>query len=88
MIGKHRVLSGELMDQLQRERIALALNRIVHNSRFKEKVSLKKMKSPETEHFLSRLAHLICECFWVTGVHDSAENYAGVFTISSRIDKI
>ena len=31
---------------------------------------------------------MICDYFWVTGVHDSVENYADLFTISLRNDDI
>ena len=35
-------------------RIASALNKIIHNSHFKRKISLEEQKSPEAGPFLSR----------------------------------
>ena len=35
-----------------------------------------------------QIAYLIYDYFWVTGIHDSVENYADLFTISLRNDDI
>ena len=58
-------------------KIASALNRIVQNTRFKEKVSLEEIKAQKEDRFLRgrQIAHLIYEHFWVTGANDSVENY-------------
>ena len=71
-------------------RIASALNRIFQNARFKRKVSLEEIKAHKEDHFLRgrQIAYLIYEYFRVTGVHDSVENYADLFTISLRNDDI
>ena len=64
-------------------RIASALNRIIHNSHFKRRVSLEEHKSQKEDHFLRgrQIAYLVYEYFRVTGANDSVENYADLFTI-------
>ena len=64
---------------------ASALNRIIHNTRFKRKVSLEEQKAQKEDRFLrGQIAYLIFEYFRVTGAHDSVENYADLFTIAYR----
>ena len=62
-------------------RIASALNRIIHNSHFKRRISLEEQKAQKQDRFLRgrQIAHLIYEYFWVTGANDSVENYADLF---------
>ena len=69
---------------------ASALNRIIHNTRFKKKVSLEEQKAQEEVRFLRgrQIAYLIYEHFWVTGANDSVENYADLFPIVLRNDDI
>ena len=64
-------------------RIASALNRIIHNTELKRKVSLEEQKAQKEDRFLRgrQIAHLICEYFRVTGANYSVENYADLFTI-------
>ena len=71
-------------------KIASALNRIIHDTQFKRKVSLEEQKAPKEDRFLRgrRIAHLIYEYFQVTGANDSVENYADLFTIALRNDDI
>ena len=71
-------------------RIASALNKIIHNSHFKRRISLEEQKAQKQDHFLRgrQIANLIYDYFWVTGIHDSVENYADLFTISLRNDDI
>ena len=71
-------------------RIASALNRIIHNTRFKRKVSLEEQKAQKDDRFLRgrQIACLIFEYFRVTGANDSVENYADLFTIVLRNDDI
>ena len=71
-------------------KIASALHRIIHNTQFKRKVSLEEQKAQKQDRFLRgrQIAYLIYESFRVTGVHDSVENYADLFTISLRNDDI
>ena len=70
--------------------IASALNRIIHNTRFKKKVSLEEQKAQKEDRFLRgrQIAYLIYEYFRVTGANDSVENYADLHTIVLRNDDI
>ena len=71
-------------------RIASALNKIIHNSHFKRRVSLEEQKAQKEDRFLfgRQIACLIYEYFWVTGANDSVENYAYLFTVVLRNDDI
>ena len=71
-------------------KIASALNRIIHNTRFKKKVSLEEMKAQEEDRFLRRrqIAYLIYEYFRVTGANDSVETCADLSTVVLRNDDI
>ena len=71
-------------------RIASALNRIIHNSHFKRRVSLEEQKAQKEDRFLRgrQIADLIYEYFRVTGANDSVENYADLYTIALRNDDI
>ena len=70
-------------------KIASALNKIIHNSQFKRRISLEEQKAQKQDRFLRvrQIAYLIYEYFRVTGANDSVENYADLFTIGllSRI---
>ena len=70
-------------------KIASALNRIIHNTQFKRKVSLEEQKAPKEHRFLRgrRIAYVIYEYFRVTGANDSAvEIFADLFTNFLRND--
>ena len=71
-------------------RNASALNKIIHNSHFKRRISLEEQKAQKQDRFLRgrQIAYLIYDYFRVTGAHDSVENYAHLFTISLRNDDI
>ena len=71
-------------------RIASALNKIIHKSHFKRRISLEEQKAQKQDRFLRgrQIAYLIYDYFRVTGAHDSVENYADLFTISLRNDDI
>ena len=71
-------------------RIASALNKIIHNSHFKRRISLEEQKVQKQDRFLRgrQIAYLIYEYFRVTGANDSVENYADLFTIGLRNDDI
>ena len=71
-------------------KIASALNRIIHNTLFKRKVSLEEMKAHKEDRFLRgrQIAYLIYEYLRVTGANDSVENYADLFTVVLRNDDI
>ena len=62
---------------------ASALNRIIHNTQFKRKVSLEEQKAQKEDRFLRgrQIAYLIYDYFRFTGANDSFENYADLFTI-------
>ena len=62
--------------------IASALNRIIHNSHFKRRISLEEMKARK------EIAYLIYEYFRVTGANDSVENYADLLKVVLRNDDI
>ena len=59
-------------------RIASALNKIIHNSHLKRRISLEEQKAQKQDRFLRgrQIAYLIYENFRVTGANDSVENYA------------
>ena len=71
-------------------RIASALNKIIHNSHFKRRISLEEQKAQMQDRFLRgrQIAYLIYEYFRVTGIHDSVENDADLFTFCLRNDDI
>ena len=71
-------------------RIASALNKIIHNSHFKRRISLEERKAQKQDRFLRgrQIAYLIYEYFRVTGANDSVENYADLFTTGLRNDDI
>ena len=71
-------------------RIASALNKVIHNSHFKRRISLEEQKAQKQDRFLRdrQIAYLIYEYFRVTGANDSVENYADLFTIGLRKDDI
>ena len=63
-------------------RIASALNKIIHNSHFKRRISLEEQKAQKQDRFLRGRQ------IGVTGFHDSVKNCAGLFTISLRNDDV
>ena len=71
-------------------RIASALNKIIHNSQFKRKISLEEQKAQKQDRFLwgRQISYLIYDQFRVTGANDSVENFADLFTIVLRNDDI
>ena len=71
-------------------KIASALNRIIHNSHFKRRISLKEQKAQKQDSFLRgrQIAYLIYDHFRFTLSHDSVENYTDLFTIALRNDDI
>ena len=71
-------------------RIASALNKIIHNSSSKRRISLEEQKAQKEDRFLrgGGIAYLIYDHFRVTGTHDSVENYTDLFTIVLRNDDI
>ena len=70
-------------------KIASTLNKIIHNSHFKRRISLEEQKAQKEDRFLRgrQIAHLY-EYLRVTGIHDSVETCADLFTITLRNDDI
>ena len=71
-------------------RIASALNRIIHNSQFKRRITLEEQQDQKEDRFFRgrQRAYLIYEYFRVTGAKDSVENYDDLLTIVLRNDDI
>ena len=71
-------------------RISSALYKIIHNSKFKKRISLEEQEAQKEDRFLRgrQIAYLIHDQFRVTGTHDSVENYTDLFTIVLRNDDI
>ena len=71
-------------------KIASALNKIIHNSHFKRRISLEEQKAQKQDRFFRgrQIAYLIYDYFRFTGSHDSVENYTDLFTIVLRNDDI
>ena len=71
-------------------RIVSALNKIIHNSHFKRKISLEEQKAQKEDRFHRgrQMAYLIYEQFPVIGTDSSVENYTDLFTIALRNDDI
>ena len=70
-------------------RISSELTKIIHNSHFKNENHSGGTKSPERGPvflLVRQIAYLIYEQFWVTGTHDSVENYTDLFTFVFRND--
>ena len=67
-------------------RIASAPNKIIHNSHFKRRIILEEQEAQKQDRFFRgrQIACLICDYFWVSGIHDSVENCTDLFTISLR----
>ena len=64
-------------------RIASALNRLIHNSHFKRRISLEEQKAQKQDRFLRGRQYSR-----VTGANDSVERYADLFTVVLRNDDI
>ena len=64
-------------------KIASALNRIIHNSHCKRRISLEEHKAQKEDRFLRGIqtAYLIYEYCWVTGANDSVENNVELITM-------
>ena len=68
-------------------RIVSALNKIIQNSNFKEKVSLEEQKAQKEDRFL-RGRYMIYDYFRVTGAHDSVLDYADLLSLTLRNDDV
>ena len=67
-----------------------SLNKIIHHSHFKRRISLEEQEAQKQDRFLRgrQIAYLIYDQFRVTGSHDSVENYTDLFTIVLRNDNV
>ena len=90
MIQNLRILSLELKNQISEvldAKIASALNRIIHNTHFKRRVSLEEQKTQKEDRFLRgrQIAYLTYEYFRVTGANDSVgELCRPIYNCSSK----
>ena len=66
--------------------IASAMNKIIHNSQFKRRISLEEQQAQKQDSFLRgrQIAYLIYDHFRVTGTDSSVETYTDLFTIAVR----
>ena len=71
-------------------KIASALDRIIHNTHFKEKVSLEEQKAQKEDRFLRgrQIAYMIDDFFQVAGARDTVLDYADLFTITLCNDDV
>ena len=69
-------------------KIASALNKIIQNSQFKQKVSLEEHKAQKEDRFPRgrQIAFMIYDYFRVTGAHDTVLDYAVLFSVTLRDD--
>ena len=66
------------------------LNKIIHNSHFKRRISLEEPKAQKQDRFFRgrQIAYLIYKYFRVTGANDSVENHPDLFIYGLRYDDI
>ena len=71
-------------------RIASALNKIIHISHFKRRVSLEEQEAQKEDRFLRgrQIAYTTFDYLRVTGVHDTVLAYADLFSITLRDDDV
>ena len=71
-------------------RMAHSLNKIVHNSHFRKKVSLEEQKAQKEDRFLRgrQIAFKIYDHFRVTGAHDTVLDHADFFSVTLHDDNI
>ena len=71
-------------------RIASALNKIIPNFQFKQKVSLEEQKAQKEDRFLRgrQIAYMIYDYFRVTGAHDTELDYPDLFSVTLHDDNV
>ena len=71
-------------------KIASALNKIIENSQFKKKVSLEEQKTQKEDRFLGgrQIVFIFYDFFRVSGAHETALNYADLFSATLHDDNI
>ena len=84
-----RSVSGKNVQMLD-AKIASALNKIIQNSQFLKKVSLEEQKAQKEDRFLRgrQIAYVIYDYFRVIGAHDTALDYADLFSVTLRDDNV
>ena len=84
------LVEDKIQDRGTDAKIASALNKIIHNSHFKRRISLEEQEAQKQDRFLRgrQIAYLIYEYFRVTGANASVENYTDLFTTALRNDDI
>ena len=75
--------------EMQDAKIASAVNKIIPNSHFKQKVSFEEQKAQKDGRFLRgrQIAFMIYDYVRVTGAHDTVLDYADLFSFALRDDK-
>ena len=70
-------------------RIASALNRFIHNSHIKRRISLEEQKAQKEDRFLRgrQIAFSIYDYFRAIGAHDTVMYYADLFSVTLHDDK-
>ena len=83
-VQEHRFPNFEMLDV----KIASALNEIIRNSHFRERVSVEEPRARTQDRFLRgrQMAFMIYEYFRVTGVHDTVLDYADLFALTLQND--
>ena len=81
-VQRHHFPNFEMLDM----KIPSALNKIIPNSYFRNRVSLEKQRAQTQDRFLKgrQIAFMFCGCFRVTGAHDTVLDYADLFTLTVR----
>ena len=71
-------------------KIASARNKIIQNSQFKKKVSLEEQKAQKEDRFLRgrQITFIIYDYLRVTGAHDTALDYADLFSVALHDDNV
>ena len=71
-------------------KIASALNKIIHDTQFKRKVSLEEQKAQKEGRFLRgrQIAFMIYDYFRVTGAHDAVLDCAGLVSVVLHDDNV
>ena len=88
-----RSVAGKIFSQNWRmldAKIASALLKIIPNSHFKKKVGLEEQKAQKGDRFLRgrQITFRISDYFRVTGAHDTALDYADLFSVTLHDDNV
>ena len=71
-------------------RIASALNKIIHNSHFKRKISLEEQKAQKEDRFFGgrQIAYFIYEQFRVTGTHEVSSKIYEIRILAPEVENL